>query len=139
MGHGDQLLICDANFPSHAQRAKFVIHAESCNATELTKAVLYLLPLDSFVKYQAMVMKQVDHDEDAPIVAEFQSILNHAYQNVDQSIYPINIERVERFEFYSRAKKVFAIFVTGETRLYGNLILTKGVIDAQGNTVVSKL
>lgn len=82
-------------------------------------------------------MKQVDSDLDAPIVADFERILNKSYQTQDRSPVPVKIERVERFDFYARAKLVFAICVSGESRLYGNIIIKKGVIDLNGNTVVT--
>ena len=113
MGHGDEILICDANFPSSSQGVKHVIHCEGSNATDVLTAILELVPLDSFVPNQAAVMKQVDSEEDAPIVTDFAHILNAAYSK-DGSKTEVAIERVERFAFYERAKSVFAICVTGK-------------------------
>lgn len=137
MGHGDELLICDANFPSHSQHVRHVVHSDASSATDLLADVLQLLPLDSFTRYQAAVMKQVDSDQDAAIVADFDQLLNRAFQGEDRSPVRVEIERVERFAFYERAKQVFAICVTGESRLYGNVIVKKGVLDAHGHTVVA--
>jgi L-fucose mutarotase len=113
MGHGDEILIADANFPSHAQGAKHVIHCDGSSATEVLAAIVELLPLDSFVTHQAAVMKRVDSDEDAPIIAEFQKILDAVYAK-DGSKTPVQLERVERFAFYDRAKSVFVVCVTGK-------------------------
>ena len=113
MGHGDELLIVDANFPAHAQGVQDVVHCDGLNATEILEAVLQLLPLDSFVDYQASVMQQVDSREDALIIADFEKILNSAYRK-DGADCPVSIERVERFEFYERAKSVFAVCATSK-------------------------
>lgn len=81
-------------------------------------------------------MKQVDTPADAPVVAEYQRVLNESYF-ADGSSLEVEVERVERFEFYSRAKTVFAVVATGEARLYANIIIKKGVIGPDGKTVVA--
>ncbi|OQS04729.1 FucU, fucose operon fucU protein [Thraustotheca clavata] len=135
MGHGDELLIADANFPASSQ-GREVIHMQGSSATEVLEAVLTLLPLDSFAEYQASVMKQVHAPEqDAPIVGEFASILTKSYTK-DGAKSPAAIERIDRFAFYDKAKTTYAIIATGEMRLYGNIIIKKGVIDATGKVVM---
>ncbi|CAK4084437.1 unnamed protein product [Aphanomyces euteiches] len=136
MGHGDELLIADANFPASSQGVSKVLYMPGSSATELLEAILKLFPLDSFETYQATVMKQVNLEEDAPIVGEFQAILDHSYRTSDGASRGAAVERVERFAFYSRSKQVFAIISSGETRLYGNVIIKKGVIDGTGKTVI---
>jgi len=122
MGHGDELVLADANFPSVAI-AKRLVRADGHAVPPLLKAILELLPLDSFVSMPAAVMRRVDEpDKSAPIWAEFQTLLD----SVDGK--HVGVERVERFAFYERAKQAFAVVATGETALYGNLILKKGVI-----------
>jgi L-fucose mutarotase len=113
MGHGDELLISDANFPSHNQQVNFIVHADGSSATEVLKAILQLFPLDSFASFQATVMKQVHSSTDAPIIADFQRLLNEAY-HADGSAEPAKIERIDRFAFYDKAKSAFAICVTGK-------------------------
>lgn len=113
MGHGDELLLADANFPSYGQKVSNIVHAENCSATKLLEDILAVFPLDSFAKFQASVMKQVDSELDAPIIANFQDILTHCYRNDGSGNSPV-IERLERFQFYERAKSVFAICVTGK-------------------------
>lgn len=122
MGHGDEIVIADANFPGTAlgQRCH---RLDGISATDALHAILSLLPLDSFVPDPALVMQVVgDPDAVPPVVAEFQSIITQTADN------PAQIARLERFAFYTRAKSAFAIVQTGETRLYGNIILKKGVI-----------
>lgn len=122
MGHGDEIVIADANFPATAL-ANRCHRLDGLTATDVLAAVLNVLPLDNFVPDPALVMQVVD-DPDAvpPIVAEFQSIINSTADN------PAPLGKLERFAFYDRSKNAFAIVQTGETRLYGNLILSKGVI-----------
>ena len=124
MGHGDDLVIADANFPATALGAR-CHRLDGLTATDVLRAVLTVLPLDSFVPDPAVVMEVVDNpDALPPIVAEFQNITKETADN------PVELNRLERFAFYDRAKSAFAIVQTGETRLYGNIILKKGVIGA---------
>lgn len=120
MGHGDEIAIVDSNFPgtSCAQR---LIRLDGVLATQALEAVLSLLPLDSFVTHAAHVMQVVDDAKAVPeAVAEFTAIIGARGK----------VGKVERFAFYERARRCFAIVQTGEGRLYGNIILTKGVIPA---------
>jgi L-fucose mutarotase len=122
MGHGDELVLADANFPSVSVGQR-VVRADGHGVPAILKAVLELLPLDTFVENPAAVMQRVDKpDEPAPIWSEFQTLLD----SVDGK--HVGVERVERFAFYERARKAFAVVATGERALYGNLILKKGVI-----------
>ena len=122
MGHGDEIVIVDANFPA-VSTAQRLIRLDGVSATRTLQAVLSLLPLDDFVDSPAAVMQVVDAPEAVPdVVKEFQRILNAAEGK------EIKISPVERFKFYDRTRAAFAIIATGETRLYGNVILKKGVI-----------
>jgi L-fucose mutarotase len=122
MGHGDELVLADANFPA-VSVGRRVVRADGHSVPAILEAVLKLFPLDSFVERPAAVMQRVDHpDQAAPIWTEFQRLLDSAEGK------HIAIERVERFAFYERAKQAFGVVATGETALYGNLILKKGVI-----------
>lgn len=122
MGHGDELVLADANFPA-AALAKRLVRADGHAAVAILQAILKLFPLDTFVSHPAAVMRRVDQpDQPAPIWADFQRALDTAEQH------PIAIERIERFAFYERAKSAFAIVATGEMALYANLILKKGVL-----------
>jgi len=122
MGHGDEIVIADANFPATAlgQRCH---RLDGVSATDVLGAVLQVLPLDIYVPDPALVMEVVDDPDAVPeIVAAFQDIIHATTDN------PAQLGRLERFQFYDRAKTAFAIIQTGETRLYGNIILKKGVI-----------
>jgi len=122
MGHGDELVISDANFPARTM-GKRLVRADGDNAVDLLKAILTLFPLDTYVTAPAVVMQRVDKPtEDAPVYGEFQEALNKAEGH------SVVMEKIERFAFYERAKKAFAVVSTGESRLYGNIIIKKGVI-----------
>jgi L-fucose mutarotase len=89
----------------------------------MLEAILQLFPLDRFVDQPAAVMQRVDQpNQPAPIWTDFQRLLGRADGR------PIEIERVERFAFYDRAQQAFGVVATGETALYANLIIKKGVI-----------
>jgi L-fucose mutarotase len=122
MGHGDELVIADANFPS-VTNGKRVVRADGHGVPVILEAILQLFPLDSFVEHPAAVMRRVDKPgEAAPIWNEFQRLLDSAEGR------HIAIEQVERFAFYERARQTFGVVATGETALYGNIIIKKGVI-----------
>lgn len=118
MGHGDEIAIVDANFPG-TTNAKRLIRLDGVSASDALAAVLSVLPLDGFVDCPANVMQVVgDATAVPPAVADFKDIIGGRGQ----------VGTVERFAFYDRARACFAIIQTGDTRLYGNIILTKGVI-----------
>jgi L-fucose mutarotase len=120
MGHGDEIVLADANFPS-ATHAKRLIRLPGSSATAVLDAVLSVLALDTFVPHAALTMQVVD-DAAAmpPIVGEFNEILK-AHHHPDST-------SLERFSFYERAAQAFAVVATGESRIYGNILLKKGVI-----------
>jgi L-fucose mutarotase len=127
MGHGDELVIADANFPSAAVGRR-VVRADGISATRMLEAVTSVLPLDTFVPAAAFVMELVGHPGTfAPIADEFREILSwRATQE------PPRIDGIERFAFYERARQAFAVVATGELRIYGNIILRKGIIKPGG-------
>lgn len=122
MGHSDELVLADANFPaaSHAQR---LVRADGHSATDLLDAILQLFPLDQYVAKPAALMEVVPGDNvETPIWGEYESIIAYRTGRIEP------FETMERFAFYERAKKAYAIVATGEGALYANLILKKGVI-----------
>ncbi|MDA4848720.1 RbsD/FucU family protein [Hoeflea poritis] len=122
MGHGDDIVIADANFPAESTGRR-VARLDGLSATDVTEAVLSIMPLDSFVDDPAITMQVVDDPQATPPVVEaFQKIIEATADN------PAAVKPIERFAFYDRAKAAFAIVQTGEGRLYGNIILKKGVI-----------
>lgn len=118
MGHGDDIVIADANFPG-ASNARRLIRADGANATDLLDAVLSVLPLDAYVAHAAHTMEVVgDAQTVPPVVAEF-------HDRIGQRTVCATLDR---FAFYDLARDAFAIVQSGENRLYGNIILKKGVV-----------
>ncbi|MCQ8279122.1 ribose ABC transporter [Acetobacteraceae bacterium KSS8] len=123
MGHGDELVIVDRNFPAAAIAAR-VHRLPGITAARALEAVLSVFPLDSFVPNPAATMQVVGApDAVPPAVADLTAVLERHGARA--------AETVERFAFYERARKAFAIVQTGEDRPYGNIILGKGIIIAQ--------
>ena len=125
MGHGDDLVIADANFPA-ASVAKRLVRAEGTTTPQMLAAVLSVLPLDTFTNAAVCVMEVVDSaGVFAPITDEFREIV--AARSGQRFS---NIVGLERFAFYERARQAYAVIATGERRVYGNIILRKGIIEA---------
>lgn len=123
MGHGDEIVVVDANYPALAM-AKRLIRLDGHDAVRVTDAILSLMPLDRFAPHETAIRMQVVDDPHAepPVCALFQEVM-------DRRDPGYKLAKLERFAFYERAKAAFAIVATGERRLYGNVILKKGVID----------
>ncbi|CAM4243325.1 L-fucose mutarotase [Paenibacillus endophyticus] len=122
MGHSDEIVLADGNFPgaSHAQR---LIRADGHPIPELLDAILQLFPLDQYVEKPAALMQVVPGDTaQTPIWGEYGKIIEQRTGLTEP------FEQVERFAFYERAKQAYAVIATGESALYANLILKKGVI-----------
>ena len=124
MGHGDEIVLADGNFPSESMGANgVVVRADGLPVPELLDAILTVLPLDSYVEKPVALMGVVPGDPCKPDVWEtYKAIL--AKNGED----PQRIEWMERFAFYERAKKAYAIVATGEERIYTNILLKKGVV-----------
>lgn len=122
MGHGDEIVLADANYPG-TSCGPICIRADGSDASQMLRAILSVMPLDTFVADPAICMQVVDDpDTVPPAVADFQAIIDASADA------PRPIRSIERFDFYDRAASAFAIVQTGERRLYGNIILKKGVI-----------
>jgi L-fucose mutarotase len=122
MGHADEIVIADANFPaaSHAQR---LVRCDGHNIPDLLNAILPLFPLDTYGVYPVSLMAVMAGDPvETPIWDQYRAIVAEHISQVSP------IEQVERFAFYERAKKAYAVVSTGEGALYANIILRKGVI-----------
>lgn len=122
MGHGDELVLADAFFPGETMNAR-VIRADGIGIPELLEGILPLINLDDFVSEPLVMMEPVPGDRLDPEVEK-------SYRSVVDRYWPATppIGRMERFAFYERTRKAFAVVMTGETVKYGNLILKKGVI-----------
>ena len=125
MGHSDTIVIADANFPAESiGRGKPVIRADGHGATELLSAILTLFPLDTYVDCPVKLMAVMDGDNvETPIWEEYKKVVKDA-TGMDESVFC----EVERFAFYEKANDAYAIIATGESALYANIILQKGVI-----------
>ncbi|MEP9372119.1 RbsD/FucU domain-containing protein [Mesorhizobium sp. KR1-2] len=121
MGHGDEIVIADANFPA-STLGRPVIRADGIGAEALVEAILTHMPLDTFAPAAAYRMAMVETPEEVPpICLSFEEI-------IDRLAGPFVVAPLERFAFYERARKAAYVVATGELKLYGNLILTKGVL-----------
>ena len=121
MGHSDEIVIGDGNFPA-ASNAQRLIRCDGHGVPELLDAILKLLPLDTYVDAPVMLMQVTPGDNVDPVIwKEYRKIVDSHQDNV-------KFEEIERFAFYERARKAYAIVATGESALYANVILKKGVV-----------
>lgn len=121
MGHGDELVLCDAHFPAHSLQQK-VIRADGVSIDHLLQGISLLFEFDNYVKAPLIMMKPVQGDDlDPQVERRYLNAIKSAVKDLP------NLERIERFEFYQRAKQAYAIVITGEIAKYGNIILKKGV------------
>ena len=118
MGHGDEIVICDANCPA-IRLVPRVLRADVENAAKLVDAILTLLPLDTY-EQSAFLMQKVPGDEAVPTVNWDE------YKAAVAKVSDVTVEHVERFAFYDRMKTAYAAVITADTRPYGNIILKKG-------------
>ena len=126
MGHGDDLIIADTNFPSDSVARQTVLGRLlriDASAARAAKAILSVMPLDSFVEFPALRMEIVGKPDDVPPVqAEVQKEIDAAEGK------HLPMGSIERFAFYDLAKKAYCIIQTGERRFYGCFVFKKGVI-----------
>ena len=120
MGHGDEIVIGDGNFPA-ASNAQRLIRCDGHNVPELLDAILKLMPLDTYVESPVMLMQTTKGDPTPTIWAEYQEI-------VDKHNGERKMTEIERFAVYDRAKTAYAIIATSEMALYANVILKNGVV-----------
>lgn len=120
MGHGDTIVIGDGNFPA-AANAQRLVRLDGHGVPEVLDAILKLMPLDTYVERPVSLMDNGDSENRPPIWEEYADIIN---RNEGEKEFRL----VERFQFYTEAKKAYAIIATGETAIYANVILQKGVV-----------
>ena len=124
MGHGDEIVLADGNFPAESMgKDGEVLRADGHTVPELLNAVLQLIPLDQYVSQPAALMEVVPGDDVQPTIWEEYRVLLAKHGEDPQAV-----EKMERFAFYERAKKAYAIVATGETAIYANILLKKGVV-----------
>ena len=126
MGHGDDLIICDTNFPADSVASETVLGSVlriDAPAARVVRAVLSVYPLDTFVNDAAARMEVVGKpNEILPVMAEVQVEIDRAEGRAWPMI------SIERYAFYDRAKAAYAVIQTHERRFYGCFALRKGVI-----------
>lgn len=117
MGHGDEIVFADAHFPAHSVNAR-VLRADGVSCADLLKGVAPLFELDSYATPVIMMAPVPGDSLDPDVEKRYRAALG----------YEGKIEQVERYAFYERAKKAYAVVLTGETAKYGNVIIKKGVV-----------
>ena len=122
MGHGDEIVLSDGNFPAAAY-AQRLVRCDGHGIPELLEAILKFFPLDPYVPAPVSLMQVVQGDMAATSIWD-------RYREIIERNEPVNysFEYVERFAFYERAKKAFAVVASGEKALYANIILKKGLV-----------
>lgn len=121
MGHGDEITLVDANYPADSAGPELV-RLDGLSVTDVLDAILTVMPLDDFVHESATCMQVVGNaTQREPVMAEFETILARHEPSR-------KLTSLERFAFYDRVKQGYAVVQTGERRLYGNIILKKGIV-----------
>lgn len=120
MGHGDEIVIGDGNFPA-ASNAKRLVRLDGHNVPEILEAILKLMPLDTYVESPVMLMATSTGDPTPVIWGKYEELIKDSGNDSKMS-------EIERFAFYDRAKEAYAIIATSESALYANVILKKGVV-----------
>ncbi len=125
MGHGDRLTIADGNFPAESMgKNAIVIRADGHGVPELLDAILKVFPLDTYVKHPVNLMEVMPGDNvETPIWDTYKEIVKKHDERGDEAF-----GHIERFKFYEEAQTCYAIIATGESALYANIMLQKGVV-----------
>ncbi len=126
MGHGDTLVIGDAFYPSASSaRHSMLVRADGVRATDILDAVLQLMPLDRSIEHPVLIMDKQACDKEipTPIWDEYRAIVKNHTDRGDACI-----GMIDRFDFYKEAEHAYAVVATGETSLYGCVILQKGTL-----------
>lgn len=125
MGHGDRLVIADGNFPAESVgKNAIVLRADGHGAAEILDAILTVFPLDTYVEHPVNLMQVMPGDTvETPIWDEYKQIVSRHDERGSEAF-----GEIERFAFYEEAKTAYAIIATGESALYANVMLQKGVI-----------
>lgn len=122
MGHGDEIIFADGNFPA-STNAQRLVRCDGHIVTELLEAILPFFPLDTYSDTPVGLMEVVAGDNIIPVIWEDYKVVIKKNENRE-----VPIEFIERFEFYERAKKAYAIVATSEFAQYANIILKKGIV-----------
>ncbi len=121
MGHGDEIVLADAHFPGHSIN-ETVVRADGLKIADLLDAILPLFVLDEYVEDPIVMMAAVEGDSLEPAVeADYRKSIDRHAPSAPA------VTRIDRFDFYDRARDAFAVVMTGETAKYGNILIKKGV------------
>lgn len=122
MGHTDEIVISDGNFPAgtYSQR---LIRLDGHNVPEVLDAILKFLPLDAYVEQPVALMEVVKGDPVVPTIWDKYKEIIQKYETGFNEF-----EYMDKWKFYERAKKAYAVVITGESALYANVLLRKGVV-----------
>ena len=122
MGHGDEIIIADGNFPG-ASLANKLVRLDGHTGSEVLEAVLKLLPLDTYADNFVLMQKmECDKNMEIPVWKDYERIAAAGDKGFSKLTF------IDRFEFYERAKKAYAIIATSETAQYANILLKKGLV-----------
>ena len=120
MGHGDEIVIADGNFPG-ASLARNLVRADGIGGVEMLDAVLSVFPLDKYDDKNFILMATSEGDPTPAIWEEYEAVLKKHEPDA-------HMEQIERFAYYERAKKAYAVIATGEMAVYANILLKKGCV-----------
>jgi len=120
MGHGDEIIIADGGFPA-AKLARNLVRADGVGCVAMLDAVLSVFPLDQYDSQNFVLMETTGNDQPPAIWEEYAEVLKKHEPDA-------HIEHIERFNYYARAEKAYAVVATGEMAPYGNILLKKGCI-----------
>ena len=120
MGHGDEIVIADANYPAETN-GKRVVRADGLKGPELLEAILELIPLDTYAEENMLLMATTNGDP----TPEIWDVYKKRAESKDKNV---RLGFLTRNEFYNRSKNAYAIVASGEEAIYANIILKKGVI-----------
>jgi len=122
MGHTDEIVIADGNFPAgtYSQR---LVRLDGHNVPEILEAILKFLPLDTYVESPVALMQVVKGDPVVPVIWEkYRQIVKSSDKKFNE------FEYMDKWKFYERSKKAYAVVITGESAIYANILLRKGVV-----------
>ncbi|MFQ1049772.1 L-fucose mutarotase [Avibacterium paragallinarum] len=127
MGHGDEIVLADAHFPAHQLHSR-VLRADGVDIATLLSGITPLFEFDAYVDAPLIMMQAVSGDSlDPNVEMRYLNAIAQASENQSAVQNLPKLSRIDRFDFYERAKQAYAIVVTGECAKYGNIILKKGV------------
>ncbi len=125
MGHSDRLVISDGNFPAESMgKNAIVVRCDGHGVPELLEAILQVFPLDTYVEHPMNLMEVMPGDNvETPIWETYKEIIRKYDKRGDAAV-----GTIERFKFYDETRDAYAIIATGESALYANVMLQKGVV-----------